>query len=414
MANGVGVVSHGCSGAHDLSKRLAGYFATTTALATLPPKLRVHGQMAIVGQSIYVFDENATVGGVTPGAGTGRWILGGGGAGGARPPILVARNMTTGALGAYTRTGNTILADANGAVGAIDGVTNVAGDVLFLNTGAAAAADVGLYVFESVGAAGAKYQMTRIPEFDSSAEVVPGTLVVVTEGTANADTMYVLNTNAPITLNTTSLAFTAVPNYVDLLAAGGAALIGLTDTNSKITGTTLQALVDELTTTTGGAMVGIADAGSHFTGTDAEAALQEVGLIRIRKLQLQITHADLTNAVNGAADTINIGSALPANAWVLGRPDVLLTTQFTGGSATEVDLDIGVAGAIKSLLGDLDVLASTASGAHYNIGDAAGTREGGYFGGSQLIATFTPDGSHDLADLDAGDLTITVLYVVMA
>ncbi len=346
MANGVGVISHGCSGAHDLSKRDAGYFASTTVLASLPPKLRVHGQKATVGQSIYVFDENATVGGVTPDSGTGRWILGGGGAGGARPPILVARNMTTGALGAYTRTDNTILADANGAIGAIDGVTNVVGDVLFLNTGAAAAADVGLYVIEAVGAAGAKFQMTRIPEFDSSAEVVPGTLVVVTEGTANADTLYVLNTNAPITLNTTSLAFT--------------------------------------------------------------------GLIRVRKLQLQITHADLTNAVNGAADTINIGAALPANAWVLGRPDVLLTTQFTGGSATEVDLDIGIAGAIKSLLGDLDVLASTASGAHYNIGDAAGTREGGYFGGSQLIATFTPDGSHDLLDLDAGDLTITVLYVVMA
>jgi hypothetical protein len=410
----VGALPYGDRAAREVSQRFGGVFATTTLLAALPADRRVDGMVCVVsaGPEIYIFDADATVGGVAPSAGSGRWLGASVGGGSGVNPVKAVKNATTGALGAYTRTGNNILADANGAVGAIDGVTNVVGDRILLKDGAADK-DNGIWVFTAVGGASAKYAMTRAPDFDESGDAVPGTIVVIEQGTANADRSYMLTTNAAITLNTTSLTFTLLPSYTDLNAAGGAARVGFTDTNSKVTGTTLQALVDELTTTTGGAMVGIEDAGSHFTGTNSEAALQEVGLIRIRKLQLQITESDLTESSDGVAQAINIGSALPANAFVLGT-DVLLTTQFTGGSATEVDLDIGVSGAIKSLLGDLDVLASTASGAHYNIGDAVGTRVNGYFGGSQLIATFTPDGSHDLADLDAGDLTITILYTVMA
>jgi len=341
----VGIIKHGDSASREMSERLAGYFATTTLLAGLPADYRVHGQMAVVGQTVYVFDENATVGGVAPSAGSGRWVAPG--AGSATPKVLVARNMTTGALGAYTRTGNTITADANGAVGAIDGVTNVVGDILFLNTGAAAAADVGLYAFTAVGGASAKYSMTRIPEFDSSAEVVPGTIVVVAEGTANADTAYILSTNAPITLNTTNLAFTALPNYVDLAATtsgAGADFIGIKDTNNKITATNVGDAFDELTATTGASRIGAADSGNYFTGTQVEAQLQELGADRVYTASKAIGFAEVA-ALGAVTDgSIDFDAALPAGAVRLATYlDVTAIFDNVGDTAS-LTADVGQSG----------------------------------------------------------------------
>lgn len=82
----------------------------------------------------------------------------------------------------------------------IDGVAVVAGDrVLVKNQ--TTGSENGIYVV----AAGA---WTRATDADTSAEVNGGMYVFVEEGTANADTGWVLTTNNPITLGTTALVFT--------------------------------------------------------------------------------------------------------------------------------------------------------------------------------------------------------------
>lgn len=120
---------------------------------------------------------------------------------------MVARLATAAALPAYTRTTNVLLANANGALPTIDGVAPAVNDLVLLNTGAAAGADVGLYNVDALGSGAAKWQMTRHSSMDSSAEAVPGMLVSVAEGTKYADTVWQLTTNGPIILNTTALAF---------------------------------------------------------------------------------------------------------------------------------------------------------------------------------------------------------------
>ena len=69
---------------------------------------------------------------------------------------IICTATTTGALAAYTRTGDVIQANANGAIAAQDGVTLVAGDVLFLRHGAAGADD-GPYRMDQVGTAGTPF-----------------------------------------------------------------------------------------------------------------------------------------------------------------------------------------------------------------------------------------------------------------
>lgn len=146
---------------------------------------------------------------------------------GARDVKDSVRVATAAALPAYTRTGNVITATANGALAAIDGVTLVATDRLLLKDGAAAA-DNGIYTVTQVGTGGTPYILTRASDADTSGEVTAGLYVWTEEGTANADTGWLLTTNNPITLNTTGLTFTQVSALGQVTAGSGLSKTGST------------------------------------------------------------------------------------------------------------------------------------------------------------------------------------------
>ena len=82
----------------------------------------------------------------------------------------------------------------------IDGVTLATGDRVLVKNQSTASQN-GIYVASASGAA------SRATDADSSSEITAGLYTFVTEGTANADTMWVLTTNDPITLDTTGLTF---------------------------------------------------------------------------------------------------------------------------------------------------------------------------------------------------------------
>lgn len=116
---------------------------------------------------------------------------------------------TTGALAANTRTGNVLLADANGLLGTIDGVDTATLTLPFrmLVKNEATQANNGLYLFTSIGGVGSKWTATRTTDADESAEVTPNLAVMVERGSANADKIFVLDIDGPVVLNTTALVF---------------------------------------------------------------------------------------------------------------------------------------------------------------------------------------------------------------
>lgn len=148
-------------------------------------------------------------------------------AAGARDVKDSVRVATAAALPAYTRTANVITATGNGALAAVDGVTLVLNDRLLLKNGAAGA-DNGPYYVSQVGTGGTPYTLTRTTDADASAEVTAGMFVWATEGTANADTGWLLTTADPITLNTTSLTFTQVSALGQVTAGNGLTKTGST------------------------------------------------------------------------------------------------------------------------------------------------------------------------------------------
>lgn len=118
-------------------------------------------------------------------------------------PVRVA---TAVALPAYTRTGNVLTANANGALPSIDGVALIVGDRLLHQHGASAV-DNGIFTVTSLGSGGSQWVLTRATDYDSDAEVVASGVVGVQEGTAYGNRLRILTTNAPIVVNTTALTY---------------------------------------------------------------------------------------------------------------------------------------------------------------------------------------------------------------
>lgn len=136
----------------------------------------------------------------------GRWenILGGSSA----PALLAADLVSTGNL-AGARTGNVLLASANGALGALDGVTVEVGMQLLL-VGQTTGANNGLWVVTSVGGSSAKWRFARAPGADSSSEFAAGQQIFVKSGVAYAGQRFYLATTGAIALNTTALSYKVV------------------------------------------------------------------------------------------------------------------------------------------------------------------------------------------------------------
>lgn len=95
----------------------------------------------------------------------------------------------------------------------IDGVSVVAGDRVLVKSQSSGSQN-GIYV----AAAGA---WSRAVDADSSAKVTAGLFVFVEEGSAHADTGWVLSSNQPITLDTTALSFTQFSGAGSITAGAG-------------------------------------------------------------------------------------------------------------------------------------------------------------------------------------------------
>lgn len=95
----------------------------------------------------------------------------------------------------------------------IDGVTLATGDRILIKD-QATASENGIYVVAASGAP------ARAADSDTAAEIRQAA-VWVEEGTANADTAWVLTTNAPITLGSTSLVFVQFSGLGSITAGAG-------------------------------------------------------------------------------------------------------------------------------------------------------------------------------------------------
>lgn len=196
-------------------------------------------------------------------------------------------------------------------------------------------------------------------------------------------------------------------------------IVGLAATELQAAIAELHADIDAAPTSaalaavTGATLIGSNAAGfiaATVAGQLAEGkALIDAGMPCLKKT-VTVGHADLTDAVAGEAQAINVGTALPNNARIVGAG--IRGVPLTGGGVVSVACDLGTAGDIDAIVDGADVLAAFVDGQSSTLPSGIAPHKL-FAAGGQLIATFTPDGGHALADLAAGSIDIDVLYVVL-
>jgi len=246
------------------------------------------------------------------------------------------------------------LALTGGASLSVDGVTTANGDRLLL-TGQTAGAENGIYTVSGIGTA---YALTRSTDADASSEVTGGMFTFVTEGTSYADTGWVLTTNDPITLDTTSLTFTQFTGTGSITAGAGLTKTGNTLDVGAGDGITVNAN-DVAVNVSAIAGTGLEDDGSNNLRIAASAAGNglsggagsalsvnvddstiEINSDTLRVKDAGITSAKLAAAVAGAGLTGGAGSALAVGAGdgiTVNADDVAVNVTAIAGAGLEND-----------------------------------------------------------------------------
>lgn len=109
---------------------------------------------------------------------------------------------------------------SGGAPSTLDGVALAVGDRVLVNNQADAKQN-GIYQVTVLGT-GANGTWVRASDFNENADIKAGALVVVTEGTTQADTVWELSTNDPIVLGTSNINFALVGGSSAITGSGTA------------------------------------------------------------------------------------------------------------------------------------------------------------------------------------------------
>ena len=240
----------------------------------------------------------------------------------------------------------------------IDGYTLVAGDrVLVKNQDTAS--ENGIYEVQSDGS------VVRASDADSNAEVTPGMFTFVEQGTTNADSGWVLITDAPITLGSTGLEFSLFSVAGNILAGDGLLKTGdvlSVRVDDNATNPTLEIYNDRL-------RIATTAAGSGLTGGGASPLainLSSTSGLAISSDQLGIyldpTHVGLVVDGDGLRLKSNIaGTGLSFNAGTL--------------SVDAIDLDSSSGGGVTGILpiANGGTNASTASAARTSLAETSPT-----------------------------------------
>lgn len=169
---------------------------------------------------------------------------------GIRDPKDACEVATTANLAA-TRTSNTLTASANGSINTagIDGITDLAVNDRVLVKNQTTGADNGLFIVSDLGSASTPWVLQRSSDADSSGEMTNGVQVWVTRGSDNGGTGWLLNTQDPITLNTTALTFIQINGTADIQQGKGIVIVGNTIHAIQSTDYTTNALIYASSTT---------------------------------------------------------------------------------------------------------------------------------------------------------------------
>jgi len=176
----------------------------------------------------------------------------------------------------WSSSNNTFSATGAATTLVIDGVnvTSTSTKILVKNQGGGTGASNGIYALSTIGGTATSWVLTRTSDFNQSYSVINLSPVYVSSGTVNAQSTFYLNTQGPITLNTTDLTWES--RSFDYVSGGAATIYGLPLTISALGGTTYELQVNDtllIKDTTTRYINGVLDSNSYKNGIYTVTAL---------------------------------------------------------------------------------------------------------------------------------------------
>lgn len=225
--------------------------------------------------------------------------------------------ITSGSIKIPVRAASTanIATLAGGAPNTLDGVTLAANDRLLLKDQTTASQN-GLYVVTTLGT-GANGTWTRATDADGAGELIAGSLVVVQEGTAAADSIWELSTDGAISIGSTALTFTRK----DITSARQIQPVSASVASNALTITASALSLDFRSATLGSGTV------TTVSGTPSNLVVPSSATLGTIS---GVTHRLLVLAINNAG-TIELAVVNPGGI-ALDECGVISTTAISSGS----------------------------------------------------------------------------------
>lgn len=270
----------------------------------------------------------------------------------------------------------------------IDGVQTVDNDRVLL-TGQATASENGIYTVH----AGA---WSRSLDADNDLEMLASMLAIVSEGTAHGDTIWMLTTNAPITVGTTALTFTKIfPDESARTISDTTAPTGNTATPTTLLGWLaymIKAITGQANWRTAPATT-LEAANTHHGRTDNP---HNVTLAQVGAAAAGHNHDTAYEAKNA-----NIQTHIAAAAPHAGHVSHSLAT-----AANDMLVASGAGAFVKKTLADIKTILGLGDAAYKNTGAAAGQvaagdhthANGAGIGGPYSLSTHNHSGTYEPAN----------------
>ena len=252
---------------------------------------------------------------------------------------------------------------SGGAPNSVDGVSLSLNDRVLV-TGQSTGSQNGIYYVSTVGT-GSNGTWSRSIDTDATGELLSGTIVMVTEGNAYADTQWKLTTNDPITIGSTSLTF--IQNYSTSSISAGTSNVVVTS-NANVTISSAGTPNVLIVTSTGANVAGTLTATGRISGpngslsaptygfssdTDSGMFLTGDGNVAITtnsgiRLLVNDSGANITGSINATSAITATGNVTGGNINTAGK--VVASGIVSGQELTSTNSQVNEGGQINLAL----------------------------------------------------------------
>jgi hypothetical protein len=270
----------------------------------------------------------------------------------------------------------------------IDGVTVAAGDRVLVKNQTTASQN-GVYVVSATA-------WTRATDFDATADLSDGAFVFVKEGTANADTGWVLSTDGAITVGTTALTFVQFSGAGTFTAGTGLQLDGTQISLAALPSANLlvgsASNVATATAVTGD--VTISNTGVTSIGASRVTNAMLAGSIADSKLSTISTAGKVSNSAT-TATSANTASAIVARNGSGNFTAGTITAALSGNASTATTLQNArtINGVSFNGSANISVTANTGTSLTFNNAGSGGASGSTFNGGTALTVSHNTVGA---------------------